>query len=470
MGSRVAQAFETASLPPPANRASGTEPIVARSVHLFMPFEVWSALAGALLISIALIGSFFRRLPLTTTMCYFAVGLGLGPLGFRLVFIDPVEQAGVIERLAEIAVIVSLFTAGLKLRLPLGNPLWWISARLAFGSMILTVGLVALALVVGLDAHWGAAILIGAILAPTDPVLASAVQVRRAGEDDTLRFSLTSEAGLNDGTAFPFVMLGLGLLGLHELGDNAWRWWTVDVGWAIVGGLAIGALFGRGAGELVLYLRRHHQEGFGYDEFLALGLIGLSYGVALLAHAYGFLAVFAAGVALRAVERRHTGVKRPPQDVLAAPQGASDAEPKPELHPEKAPAHLTDSVMGFNEQVERLIEVALVLCLGAMLSLDDVPAAAWWFIPLLLFVIRPIAVAIGLVGSPAKKVERALMAWLGIRGIGSVYYLMHAIGFGLSDAFSRQLVALVILTIAVSIVLHGITAAPLMRLAERHRG
>jgi NhaP-type Na+/H+ or K+/H+ antiporter len=217
-----------------------------------MTFAVWAALAGALLITIALSGSFFRRLPITITMVYFAVGVALGPLGLRVVVIDPVEDAQTVERLAEIAVIVSLFTAGLKLRLPLGDPQWWIAARLAFGSMIFTVGLVATALVIGLGVPWGVAVLIGAILAPTDPVLASAVQLRRAGDDDTLRFGLTSEAGLNDGTAFPFVMLGLGLLGLHDLGPGAWRWWTMDVGWAIAAGLGIGALLGRGAGELVL--------------------------------------------------------------------------------------------------------------------------------------------------------------------------------------------------------------------------
>jgi NhaP-type Na+/H+ or K+/H+ antiporter len=253
------------------------------------------------------------------------------------------------------------------------------------------------------------------------------------------------------------------LLGLHELGAHGWRWLVVDVAWAISAGLAIGALFGKGAGELVLYLRRQHKEGFGHDEFLALGLVGLSYGTAVLLSAYGFLAVFAAGVALRAVERRHTGDDRPLREVLAE----TAATAQPELHPEKAPVHMTQSVLGFNEQMERLIEVALVLCLGAMLSLEDVPSQAWWFIPLLLFVIRPISVGLGLYGSRTPRRERCLMAWLGIRGIGSVYYLMHAIGFGLSDAFSRSLVALVILTIAVSIVLHGITAAPLMQWAER---
>jgi NhaP-type Na+/H+ or K+/H+ antiporter len=366
-----------------------------------------------------------------------------------------------------VAVIVSLFTAGLKLPVPLGDRLWWIPTRLAFVSMTLTVGLVATALALLLDVHWGAAILIGAILAPTDPVLASAVQVRGPVDRDRLRFSLTAEAGLNDGTAFPFVMLGLGLLGFHEIGAWGWRWLAVDLGWAIAGGLGIGALLGKGAGELVLYLRRHHKEGFGYDEFLALGLIGLSYGSALILHTYGFLAVFAAGFALRSVERRHSAAQRTPNDAVAAePAGEKhDAATRSNM----APADMTESLLEFNEQVERLIEVALVMCIGAMLLPDDLPRAAIWFIPLLLFVIRPMAVATGLIGSSLTRRDRLLISWLGIRGIGSVYYLMHAIGYGLSDQFSRQLVSLVILTVAVSIFSHGVSASPLMRFADRKR-
>jgi NhaP-type Na+/H+ or K+/H+ antiporter len=103
-----------------------------------------------------------------------------------------------------------------------------------------------------------------------------------------LRFSLTGEGGLNDGTAFPFVMLGLGLLGLHDLGTAGWRWLAVDVVWATAGGLLIGGALGALIGKLVVYLRTRHQESVGLDEFLALGLIALTYGVAVLGQAYGF--------------------------------------------------------------------------------------------------------------------------------------------------------------------------------------
>lgn len=427
-----------------------------------MSFALWLSIVGALLVSIALVGSYFRRLPLTTTMCYFVVGLLLGPVGFGWLSIDPVKHAGVLVHLAEIAVVVSLFNAGLKLRVPWRDPLWRVTLRLALGSMLLTVGFIALALHFFLGASWGAAVLVGAMLAPTDPVLASEVQVRHAGDDDRLRFGLTAEAGLNDGTAFPLFVLGLGMLGLHDLGAGAWRWWTIDVVWAIGAGLAIGTVIGRGASELVLHLRQRHQEAVGHDEFLALGLIGLTYGVATLLSASGFLAVFAAGLALRSVERSHTGGEKSPADVLAQ-QRKSDDEPRAEVHPEKAPAKLMQSILGFNEQVERLIEVALVFCLGAMLVPREFPASAWWFIPLLFLVIRPAAVQLGLLGSSATGRERWLFSWLGIRGIGSIFYLLHGVQSGLSEQFTRPLVSLVILTIAVSIFVHGASAAPLLR-------
>jgi NhaP-type Na+/H+ or K+/H+ antiporter len=239
-----------------------------------MKMEWWYLTLGALLVVIALVASRVQRLPLTTTMLYVGVGILLGPLVFDVGSIDPLENAGLLERLAELAVIVSLFTAGLKLRGPFRSAHWKVPARLAFLSMSLTVAMVTLVGVFGLGLPLGAAVLLGAVLAPTDPVLASDVQLESASDRDKLRFSLTGEAGLNDGTAFPFVMLGLGLLGLHEMGPGGWRWFAVDVLWAITGGLVIGAVCGVVVARLVLYLRRSHREGIGRDEFLALGLIG----------------------------------------------------------------------------------------------------------------------------------------------------------------------------------------------------
>jgi len=431
-----------------------------------MTFDTGLFLLGALLIVVAAVGSFVKRLPFTTTMIYFAAGALVGPLGLGLLVFDVQAHAMLLERLAEIAVVVSLFTSGLKLRVPLSDIRWRVPLRLAFGSMTLTVGLVAVAGVYWLGLPLGAAILLGAVLAPTDPVLASDVQIENPHDRDRLRFSLSGEAGLNDGTAFPFVMLGLGLLGLHDLGDGAWRWWAVDVVWAIVGGLGIGAACGAAVGRLVLYLRREHREGLGGDHFIAVGLIAFSYGAALLLNTYGFLAVFAAGLTLRAVERHQTG-NNPPEEAL----DMASAEKRDEIAiaPETAPAHMASAVLNFNEHIERILEVALVLIIGLALSPGYLRFDEVWFIALLFLVIRPVAVLAGLLGKKSAPYERGLLCWFGIRGIGSVYYVMYAVNHGLDAETGWQLTSITLTVIAVSIVLHGITVTPLMNWRERRR-
>jgi NhaP-type Na+/H+ or K+/H+ antiporter len=434
-----------------------------------MEFNLWFAITGLLFIGMALSGTLVKRLPLTTSFLYLIAGLALGPTWLGLITLQPVRDAALLERITEIAVIISLFTAGLKLRTPLRDSLWKLPLRLASVSMMLTVGLVAWVGVVMLDLPLGAAILLGAVLAPTDPVLASDVQVSDVQDRDRLRFSLTGEAGLNDGTAFPFVMLGLGLLGLHDMGETpfvGWRWIAIDVVWAIIGGLGIGALLGLMIGRLVIYLRREHKEAVGLDDFLALGLIALSYGAALLAHSYGFLAVFAAGFALRATERHFTGDQSP------EPALDNISEPVDEelaTHPEKAPAVMAQAVLTFNEHLERIGEVGVVVLVGGMLTLRMVPIEALWFIPLLFFVIRPLAVLLGLLGARASRVQRGLISWFGIRGIGSLYYLMYAITHDLPQDLAQRLSALTLTTIAVSIVVHGISVTPLMNIYSRKR-
>jgi NhaP-type Na+/H+ or K+/H+ antiporter len=314
----------------------------------------------------------------------------------------------------------------------------------------------------------GGALLLGAILAPTDPVLASEVQVDDPTDRDRLRFSLTGEAGLNDGTAFPFVMLGLGLLGLHDLGPGGVLWLGRDVLWAVPAGLAVGGLLGTAVGRLVLYLRREHREAVGLDDFLALGLIALAYGVALLLHAYGFLAVFAAGLALRRIERQHTELAGETDPTVTA-AAAGEEEEKVATDPERAPAYMAQAVLGFNEQLERIGEVVVVTLLGAMLSLQTLTWQTAVFIALLLLVLRPVAVTLGLLGSGLSPQQRRLTAWFGIRGIGSVYYLTYAIEHGLPEELARTLSGIVLATVAVSVVVHGISVTPLMR-SYRNRG
>ncbi|NNF57935.1 MAG: sodium:proton antiporter [Rhodothermaceae bacterium] len=416
----------------------------------------------------ALAGSVLRRLPLSAAQLYLLVGVGIGPLGVGLLMIDPIEQAAVLERLAEVAVILSLFAAGLKLRTPLHDGRWRLPLRLATVSMVITVGLVALAGSLLLGLPIGAAILLGAVLAPTDPVLASDVQITDPDDRDRLRFSLTGEAGFNDGAAFPFIMLGLGLLGLHELGAYGWRWIAVDLVWAVVGGLGVGALLGLAVGRLVVYLRREHKEAVGLDDFLALGLVALSYGLALLVHSYAFLAVFAAGLALRFEERRHTG-ERPAEDVEAMALGGEAEEVA--VDAKVAPAYMASAVLGFVEQLERIGGVVLVVLVGALLTYADFSLAAFAFVGVLLFVIRPVAVRMGLLGSPTTGLQRHLIAWFGLRGIGSIYYLMYAENHGVYDLFSGQILGVVLLAITASVVLHGFSVTPVMRwYARRAKG
>lgn len=429
-----------------------------------MSFALWCTIAGVLLITMALGASFLRRLPLSTSMLYLLVGVALGPAGLGLLDADPFAHAKLLEVLAEIVVLISLFVSGLKLSVPLRDARWHLPLRLALVSMLLTIALITAAGVWGLGLPLGAAVLLGAILAPTDPVLASDVQVENGSDRDRLRFALTGEGGLNDGAAFPFVMLGLGLLGLHDLGAGGWRWVLVDLSWAVTGGLAIGALLGYLVGKLVLYLRVHHKEAVGLDQFLALGLIALAYGAALLLHTYGFLAVFAAALALRRIEDQ-------PDDVAllhgaiqdAGSASGNTAEAAVATDPLHAAHYMTHAVLGFDEQLERIGEIAMVLVIGAMLSHGVGVPVVWWFVPLLLLVIRPMGVGLGLLGSRSTRSQRGLMAWFGIRGIGSIYYLMYAINQGLERALAEQLVGITVVVVAASIVVHGISVTPLMR-------
>lgn len=277
---------------------------------------------------------------------------------------------------------------------------------------------------------------------------------------DRLGFSLAGEGGLNDGAAYPFVMLGLGLLGLHELGPGLARWYGIDLLWATLGGVAIGWVLGTATGRLVVYLRSRHDEAVGLDEFLGLGLVCLAYGIALLCLASGFLAVFSAGLALQRVRERPQADTEP---LAATSDLEGHAYETLATHSHHASATMRDSVQGFNEQLEKLAELALVLVVGAMLAYAPPLPAVWWFVPLLLLVLRPLSVITAIVGEKLTRPQRVLIGWFGIRGIGSVFYLLLALRHGLDANVANTLVSLTLWTVAASIVAHGVTAQPLMR-------
>ena len=423
-----------------------------------LTFTIWFIVAGALLIGMALTGSALRRAPLTASMFYLGAGAALGPWGAGLLRIGVVEDASFLERLTEIAVIISLFTAGLKLRLPFSDRRWRAPMLLATVAMVLTIGAVAAYAMAALALSIGAAVLLGALLAPTDPVLASDVQVSHEHDAEPVRFGLTGEAGLNDGTAFPFVMLGLGLIGAHPIGAYGSRWFAVDLVWAVAAGLSVGVLCGAGIGKLVIYLRRVHREAVGLDEFLALGLIALSYGIAVLIHAYGFLAVFAAGLSVRRIERQHSETT-PSADVENAGSSAEEQA----TDPSTAPAYMARAVLAFNEQLERLGELAVVLVVGAMLA-DVTFTAPHMALALVLFlVIRPAATLMTLFALRLPAAQPAFIAWFGVRGVGSIYYLAYALSHEVPAPTGRMLADVTLVVVAGSIVLHGISVTPLMR-------
>jgi NhaP-type Na+/H+ or K+/H+ antiporter len=435
-----------------------------------MEFALWSVIVGLLLVLMALASTVLKRLPLSTAMLYLLVGLGVSPFGLDLLQVEPARHAHVLERMAEIVVLLSLFTAGLKLSPGLRDRRWALPVRLALSSMVITVALIAGAAWLFLGLPLGACILLGGILAPTDPVLASDVQLHEPGDRDKLRFALTGEGGLNDGSAFPFVMLGLGLLGLHDLGTAGWRWIAVDVVWATASGLGIGWFLGLATGRLVLHLRRQHKEAVGLDDFLALGLIALSYGCALLLHGYGFLAVFAAGVSLRRLEQRESGPDagqrlQSLQQAMAHPDRA--VVETAAVDAQHAPAFMAQAVLAFNEHAERIGELAIVITIGALLWAVPWHATEWWFVALLLLVIRPVAVAVGLAGASVSRNQRWLIGWFGIRGVGSLYYLMYAVNHGLDPGLAQRLISLTVAVMVASIVVHGVSVTPLMAAYEK---
>lgn len=420
----------------------------------------WLLLIGLLLVLMAFVGSAMDKLPMTPGLIYLLIGYALGPAVLDLIALDPLREPKLFEVLAEAVVVISLFVVGLKLRVILGDPIWTVPVRLATVSMAITIALVALVGVFGFGMSWGAAVLLGAILAPTDPVLASDVQVRHADDRDRTRFSLTGEGGLNDGTAFPFVMLGLGLLGLHDLGAWGWHWFLVDGLWAVAAGIAIGWFCGKAVGRAVLYLRREFKAGLEWEEFLALGLIVLSYGLAVFVYGYGFLAVLTAGLALRRTETDLSDTSAPPRDDHPLAAGK---------HVKATPAYMVRTVLGFNQSLERIGELIVVLVLGVCMSTLELDRQGMLLALLLFVVIRPLATFLGLIGCRYTLHEFRLISWFGIRGAGSFYYLMYILSAGVPAAIAGKLLTIVLTVVSISVVAHGISATPLMALRPRAR-
>ena len=386
-------------------------------------------------------------LPLVFT----ALGVGIGLLPGLPFEADPFQHRGLIEHLTEITVIIALMGAGLSLDRPVGLRRWGVTWRLLAITMPMSIFSVAVLgdLLLGLAP--ASALLLGAALAPTDPVLAGEVQVGEPttepiGEEDLqtvedeVPFALTSEAGLNDALAFPFVYAAI-LLASKGTDVGSWfgEWLSVDVLYKIAIGLAMGVLSGGLLGKLAFSSSRktlrlaEHREGS-----VALGATSLAYGLAEVASGYGFLAVFAAAVAIRSSQRFHNYHQ--------------------DLHT-------------FIEQIERLLTVLVLVMLGMALAdglLGGLGPKSYLLAAIILLVVRPLWGAVAIVGSGGTRKERAAIAFFGVRGIGSIYYIAYALGAATFTG-AKTVWGVTGLVILGSVVLHGVTAGPVMARLDKNR-
>lgn len=388
-------------------------------------------LIGSLLFIMAITPGLVKKLPITSSVIYLLFGILIGPHGINVLNLHYLEHTKLIEVISEITVITSLFTVGLKLRVPLQNSNWLLPISYATVSMVVTIALMSLIAHFGLGMGIGESILLGAIISPTDPVLASEVQLRDSHEKNLNKFILTTEGGINDGTAFPFIMLGLGILTGK---DSAWilsEWILKDLLWAISGGFIVGITSGLLITKIANYVKVIRKSYY-LEDFLAISSIALSYGIALQIGAYGFLAVFANALTIRQFELRKAIQKDKEMDY-----------------------DLPENVLSFNEQLERIFEVVSVGLVGI---LTDLNTFSWkyFLVPLVIFlVIRPISVFLGSIFSTISGSEKVFLSWFGIRGIGSIYYLYYALNHAPALAANGELVSFTLWTIFFSIFLHG---------------
>lgn len=417
---------------------------------------IWFLLIGTLLTFIALARGPIKRLPLTGAMIYLAVGVLIGPAFTGLVKIDLTNDPGLVRTLAEVGLVVSLFSIGMHLRVPLRDPLWRLPLRLGGPAMLITIVLVAGFAMFVEGRTLGAALFLAATLAPTDPVLANELRVKEAGDDEPVRFALSGEGGFNDGAAYPFAMLALALVGAPQFGTGGALGFVGSVVWGVAGALLVGWILAVAFVKAVFHLRTRYGEAIGLDGFIALGLMSVSYGAALIVHAYAFVAVFAAGVALRHEELRATG-DRSPAEVLEDVQRRERADVAKD--PERAHAYLAETMMGFTREMERIAEFSLMLIIGCVVSAHWREMLDWRAVvpAIFLFVVaRPLSVYLAMAGSQADREQKRIIGWMGIRGVGAFYYIV--LGIEQAGDTLRVLLPAVLDTIVLSVLLHGATA------------
>jgi sodium/hydrogen antiporter len=408
------------------------------------PVDLAFALIGLGMFCAAILPRLLASRALSLPIVFLVIGIVVQLLPLGLGDPDPRVHPNIAKHLAEIVVIISLMGAGLRLDRPFGRIRWSSTWRLLAVTMPLSIVATAALGWWALGLGPAAAVLLGSVLAPTDPVLASDVQVGEPSSDeeseDEVRFALTSEAGLNDGLAFPFTYAAIAMA-MKGASPGNWvgHWLLVDVGYRIAAGLAVGWAIGWLLGRLLFrspserFRLAEHAEGF-----VAIAATFLAYGAGELVHGYGFLSVFVCACMIRAAERSHGYHKV--------------------LH-------------DFTEQIERLLTVGLLLLLGGAITEGLLGTLTWKAAALglfLVFCVRPTFARVALLHGCGTTQERRVIAFFGIRGIGSLFYLTYALGEAKFPEVDL-LWATVTFVIVVSVVLHGVTATPLMRRLDRHR-
>ena len=398
---------------------------------------------GLATLAAALLPRLLGRLPISMPMVFLAAGMIVFAIAPDLPDPLPTEHPEIALHLTEVCVIVALMGAGLALNRVPGLRRWSTTWRLLAIAMPLSM------IAIGVLGSWvlglgiASAALLAAALAPTDPVLATEVQVSAPtaepdAVDDETRFALTSEAGLNDGLAFPFTWaaIAISMVGVAPGGWFA-EWLVIDVIWRI----GIGVLVGLGVGWLLgklFFTTNRFKVAERAEGFVALAATFLAYGAAELAEGYGFVAVFVCACAIRASERTHDyhGV----------------------LHK-------------FVEQTERLLTVVVVLLLGGAISRGLFAGIGWVDVAIavgFVLVIRPLAGWLALTPGKTGPRDRAVIAFFGVRGVGSFFYVAFALSHG-DFPGGERLWAIVSLVVVASIVIHGIAATPVMRSLDRTR-
>lgn len=357
-------------------------------------------------------------------------------LGNLLPLPDPISNNNLTLRLTELVVIVSLMGTGLKIDRPFTWRNWTVPFRLVSITMVLSIFLVAFLAVWLLRFDWPSAILLGAVLAPTDPVLAGDVQVGPPLEEkeNKVRFSLTAEAGMNDGTAFPFTWLAIVLAAMPLEGSVA-HWVSFYFLYKLAAGVIAGYLLGRLLAYLVFKLPARRKDMKTRDGFVALSATLLIYGLTEIVQGYGFIAVFISAITIRNSELHHKYHRK--------------------LH-------------DFTDQIERVLVAVVLLLFGGSIVTGVLKTLNWQmmlFAFAFVLLIRPLTSQISMLKAQMHRKEKWAVGFFGIKGMGSFYYL----SFALSKRYfplNEELWALGSFVVLLSIILHGITATPILKKLE----